>query len=114
MGRIPRFHRARRSPVLGAIQGRLVDGLKQVQHEGDRAGQNHQQLGIGRSIRPGTAVPPTVLVADMGDGSLLLEGWRDGPSAYLCPVDAVPLRRELQRAFGSPDSTPSNRQDEVP
>lgn len=57
--------------------------------------------GIGCSIRPGTAVPPTVLVADMGDGSLLLEGWRDGPSAYLSVADAIPLRRELARAFGS-------------
>ncbi len=36
--------------------------------------QDHQQRGIGRSIRPGTAVPPTVLVADMGDGSLETAG----------------------------------------
>lgn len=91
-----------------------------MQHEGDRAdqntdnprrgdGQDHQQ----RSIRPGTAVPPTVLVADMGDGSLLLEGWRDGPSTYLSPTDAVPLRQELARAFGSPDLTPSSSKGEA-
>jgi hypothetical protein len=42
-----------------------------------------------------------VLVADMGDGSLFLQGWRDGPSAHLSPADAVPLRRELAAAFGS-------------
>lgn len=59
------------------------------------------QLSIGRSLRPGTGVPPRVLVADMGDGSLLLQGWRDGPSAHLNPADAVPLRRELAAAFGS-------------
>lgn len=116
----------RRSPVLGAIQlERLVDGLKsKVQNEGDRAdqdadnprrgdGQDQQPHSIGHSIRPSTAVPPTVLVFDMGGGSLFLEGWRDGPSAYLCPADAVPLRRELARSFGSPDSTPSDGQGEA-
>lgn len=56
--------------------------------------------GIGRSIRPGTAVPSTVLLSDMGDGSVLLEAWREGPSAYLSPSDALPLKRELVRAFG--------------
>ena len=81
-------------------------GSSKVQNKGDRAGQDHQRLGIGRSIRPGTAVPSTILVADMGDGSLLLEGWRDGPSAYLCPTDAMPLRRELAAAFGRTDLTP--------
>ncbi|MGH4006598.1 MAG: hypothetical protein ACRDTH_00235 [Pseudonocardiaceae bacterium] len=95
-----------------------------MQHEGDRTdqdaddprrgdGQDHQQRNIRRSIRPGTAVPPTVLVADMGDGSLLLEGWRDGPSAYLSPAEAVPLRRELARTFGSPDLTPSSSKGEA-
>lgn len=34
--------------------------------------------GAGRSIRPGTAVPATVLVSEMGDGYLLLKGWRTG------------------------------------
>lgn len=58
-------------------------------------------LGIGRSIRPGIAVPATVLVVDMGGEALYLAGWRQGPSAYLTPQDAAPLRRELARAFGS-------------
>lgn len=118
---------ARSSPVLGAIQmKRLVDGLKSnVQHEGDRAdqdadnlrrgdGQGHQQHSMRRSKRPGTAVPPTVLVADMGDGSLLLAGWRDGPSAYLSSTDAVPLRRELARTFGRPDPAPDDGQGDAP
>lgn len=81
-------------------------GLEHVEHEGiqphqntdDRRhgdGQGQQQHGIGRSIWPGTDVPPTVLVADMVDGSLFLRGWRDGPTTYLSPDDAVPLRREL-------------------
>ena len=69
--------------------------------------------GNGRSIRPGTAVPRSVLVSDMGDGSLLLEGWRDGPSAYLIPADAMPLRRQLAAAFGRSTFTPSRGQGEV-
>ncbi len=83
-----------------------------MQHEGDRAdqdadnpcrgdGQDQQQHSIGRSIRPGTAVPPAVFLADMCDCGLFLQGWRDGPSAYISPFDAIPLRRELAAAFGS-------------
>lgn len=59
------------------------------------------QRGIRRSIRPGTSVPDTFLVAEMADGSLVLHGWRDGPSAYLMVEDTGPLRRELAAAFGS-------------
>ena len=64
-------------------------------------GGEQRQLGTGRSIRPGTAVPPTVLVADMGAGSLFLQGWQGGPSAYLTSSNAIPLPRELAAAFGS-------------
>ncbi|MGH3927819.1 MAG: hypothetical protein ACRDTT_33965, partial [Pseudonocardiaceae bacterium] len=70
-------------------------------------------FGNRRSIRPGTAVPSTVLVSDMGDGSLLLEGWRDGPSAYLSPADAVPFRRQLAAAFGNPNLTSSGSRSEA-
>ncbi|MGQ0718183.1 MAG: hypothetical protein ACT4NP_12920 [Pseudonocardiales bacterium] len=80
-------------------------------HDGD--GQDQRQHGIRRSIRPGTIAPLTVLVADMGDGSLFLEGWRDGPSAYLSPPDALPLRRELIRAFDSTVLPPSGEPDEA-
>ena len=67
---------------------------------GDGSGQP-APLGIERSIRPGVARPATVLVADMGGGALLLQGWRAGPSAYLTAEDAVPLRQVLETAFGS-------------
>jgi hypothetical protein len=77
-------------------------------HRGDDSSEQTSS-GTGRSIRPGTAVPRSVLVSDMGEG-LLLEAWREGPSAYLSPVDAVPLRRALAAAFGSPDLTPSGNQ----
>jgi hypothetical protein len=45
------------------------DGSRTVQatddvHDGD--GQDQQQHGTKRSIRPGTVVPPTVLMANMG------------------------------------------------
>jgi hypothetical protein len=78
-------------------------------HRGD---DNSEQTssGAGRSIRPGTAVPRSVLVSDMGEGSLLLEAWREGPSAYLSPADAALLRRALAATFGSPDLTPSGNQ----
>src|SRR5262249_34478146 len=65
--------------------------------------RDHGQHAIGHGIRPATAVPLTVLVAEMLNGSLLLHGWRDGPTAYLCPEDAAPLKRELATAFGSPE-----------
>ncbi|MGH3899627.1 MAG: hypothetical protein ACRDTA_15570 [Pseudonocardiaceae bacterium] len=81
-------------------------------HLGDDQDQQ-QQFGIIRSIRPGTALPTTVLLTDMGDGALFLQGWRDGPSAYLSPSDAVPLRRQWAGDFGSTELTPSNGQDEA-
>ncbi|MGH3775456.1 MAG: hypothetical protein ACRDRR_06920 [Pseudonocardiaceae bacterium] len=56
---------------------RLHQGTDNQRH-GD--GQDQQQLGSGRSIRSDAAVPPTVLVADIGDGSLFLQGWWDGSS----------------------------------
>ncbi|MGQ0776112.1 MAG: hypothetical protein ACT4NY_17090 [Pseudonocardiales bacterium] len=59
------------------------------------------QDGIGYCIRPGSDVPPTVLVAEMSDGALLLQGWRVGPSAYVCRADTGPLREALAAAFGS-------------
>jgi hypothetical protein len=78
-------------------------------HRGDDNSERTSS-GTGRSIRPGTAVPRSVLVSDMGESSLLLKAWREGPSAYLRPADAVPLRRALAAALGSPDLTPSGNQ----
>lgn len=74
------------------------------QRHGDDQGQ--QQLGMRRRIRPDTAIPPTVLAADMGDRSRLLRSWRDEPSTHLSPSDAVPLRRKLTAAFESKNRTP--------
>lgn len=85
------------------LTGRGTDGVR----HGDQNGQQEH------SIRPGTAVPATVLVADMGDGSLFLQGWRDGPSAHLSRVDAMPLRRELIAAFGSTKSALRGHQGEA-
>jgi hypothetical protein len=94
-----------------------------VQHKDGRAGQDTDdqphgtgrpaQPGIGRSLRPGTGVPSRVLVADMGDGSLFLQDWWDGPSAHLSPADAVPLRRELAAAFGCPELAVHGEQDDA-
>lgn len=78
-----------------------VSGEEKAICQDDTGEELPVRLGIGRSIRPGTGVPPTVLVSNMGSGALYLGGWRQGPGAYLTPEDATPLRRELARAFGS-------------
>jgi hypothetical protein len=79
------------------------EGTGALRHgDGD---QQPAQRGIGRSIRPGVPVPATVLVCKMGDGALFLQGWRNGPNAYVCVEDAGQLRQALAVAFGSePDS----------
>jgi hypothetical protein len=75
--------------------------------------QDQQQLRIGGSIWSGTAAPPTVLVVDMGNGSLLPQGRNDEPRASLNPPDAMPLRRKLTAALGRTELTPHNGQGEA-
>lgn len=65
-------------------------------------GRKGRRGGVERSIRSGARVPDTLLVAEMRDGALLLQGWRDGPAAYVIPEDAGPLRQALAAAFGTP------------
>lgn len=95
-----------------------------MEHEGKRPhtgtdderhgdGQDHRQLDIGRSIRPGVSMPPTVLITELDNGSLILQGRPDGPRAHLSPDDAVPLRQELARAFSRIDLTPCDGQGEA-
>lgn len=67
--------------------------------------QDQQHLVIGRSLRPGPATVPVVLMAGMDQP--------DGPSAYLSLADVVLLKRELAAAFGRSDFTPSSRQGEA-
>ncbi len=79
---------------------------------GDDGGRNEQMLsGTGCNIRPDKAVPPTVLVTNLGDGSLVLQSWRDGPTAYLNPAEAVPLRRVLSAIFANTALVLATRQD---
>jgi hypothetical protein len=79
-------------------------------HGDDR---DQQQLSIGGSVRPGTAVLPAVLVADMSDGSLFFQGRDDGPRASLNPPDAMPLTRKLAAAFSSTERAPRRGQGEA-
>lgn len=84
-------------------------GLEQVQHQDDRADHdaNDERPGDGQaqqpdiriSIRPKMAVPPTVLVTELDNGTLILQGRPDGPRVWLEPDDAAPLKRELAAAF---------------
>ncbi len=69
--------------------------------DGVRSGEaDNGTGGFGASIRPGVPVPATVLVVDMGDGALFVQGWRAGPCAYVSAADGVYLRQALAAAFG--------------
>jgi hypothetical protein len=65
------------------------------------------------AIRPEMSMPPTVLVTELDDGTLILQGRPDGPRTHLSPDDAVPLRRELARAFSRIYLTPCGGQGET-
>lgn len=80
-----------------------------MEHEGNRPHrgtderhgdcQDHQQLGTGRSVRPVTAMPPTVLLTQLDSGALVIQGRPDGPRVRLSPADSLPLKQELAVAF---------------
>ncbi len=72
-------------------------------HDGDGTRQRESQAlpNTGRGIRPTTTVPPTVLMTELDNGTLILQGRPDGPRVSLNPADTMPLRYELARAFGS-------------
>lgn len=74
-------------------------------------GQGHEQLGIGRGLRPGTAMPPTVLLTELDNGTLVLQGRPDGPRVRLSSADAVPLKRDLAAAL---ERTRADDQGEAP
>ena len=69
-----------------------------VRHSNGQADQ--QQSLTEHGIRPYVTVPPTVLVTELDNGTLILQGRPDGPRVWLSPNEAVPLKRELEAAFG--------------
>lgn len=70
---------------------------------------------IGQGVRPATTVPPTVLMTELDDGMLMLQGRPDGPRVWLKPAEAIPLRYERARAFGSSAAfTTSNDEGDAP
>ncbi|MGH3794594.1 MAG: hypothetical protein ACRDSP_06860 [Pseudonocardiaceae bacterium] len=99
-------------PALGAFHAEPHGGSAAAMHQ---SGQDTQVLrhddvqpqeqpaprSVSRSIRPEVPAPTTVLIVEMGSGALLLQGWRDGPSAYVSAEDAGPLRQALAAAYGS-------------
>lgn len=87
---------------------RDLDWFRRVDDNGERA-----LRAISHSIQPGTAVPPTVLVSAMGDGTIFIEGSRERPCTCHCFADAAPLRRELARAGGNSALTWSSGQGEA-
>jgi hypothetical protein len=95
-----------------------------VYHDSNRAGQDTEdrrhgtdhdrdQLSVGGDIQSSTVVPPTVLVTEMNNGALILQGRPDGPRVYLTPGQAVGLRGELATAFGSAERGLDDGQGEV-
>ncbi len=80
--------------------GRHADSNARQEHSG-----RTPRLGLDHSIRPGVTCPLIVLVADMSNGAMFLQGSELGPSAYLCPADAGPLRKTLAEAFGDGSHT---------
>lgn len=74
-------------------------------HQGHDNGQGDQQPGTEHGIRPYMTVPPTILVTELDNGTLILQGRPDGPRVWLNPDEAVPLKRELVAAFGRTELT---------
>lgn len=102
-------------------------GIKHVEHEDNQLdegtdnqphgdSQDQQQLGIGRSIRPGAPCPETILVAVMTDGSYLLVGYPRGElTTFIAAQDAGSLREALAEAFGhSTDEVVSRNGNGIP
>ena len=64
------------------------DTTHQEGYRNDQAGQQHD-------AQRGT----TVLVTELDDGALVVQGQPEGPRAYLNSADATPLKQELTAAF---------------
>lgn len=86
---------------MAGEMGEDTGGLNRNERGKYPAVEQKRGARLSRSIRPGVPLPDTLLVAQMCDGGLLLQGWRDGPSAYVISQDTGPLRQALATAFGS-------------
>ncbi len=83
-----------------------------MEHENNRASRDtddkfhgngladQQQPAIKHGIQPSATVPPTVLVTELDNGTLIVQGRPNGPRVWLNPDEAVPLKRELAVVFG--------------
>jgi len=69
------------------------------EHHGDEQARQDQQLGGRIDIPPGMLLPPSVLVTELDNGILILQGRPDGPRVWLEPDEAAPPKQELAAAF---------------
>lgn len=81
-------------------EGNCAGQEPEDKRHGDGTDHNHDQLGVGGTTGSGMAVPPTVLVTEVDNGALIVQGRPDGPRMHLTPGQAVALRGELATAFG--------------
>lgn len=100
-------------------------GVEHVEHERIQPDQNtddlylgddqdqQRQSGISRSIRLGTALPSTVLHADMGDGGAVPLGLARRSECVSEFVRRGTTMAVVGVGFGSTDLTPSNGQGEA-
>jgi hypothetical protein len=59
-----------------------------------------RRSGVPRSWVPSKEdATPTVLVTELDNGTLIVQGRPDGPRVWLEPDEAAPLKRELAAAF---------------
>jgi len=82
-----------------------------MEHEGNRPhpdgdddcrrDEQDRRLGgrIVIQLKMPILLPPTVLLTELDDGTLILQGPPDGPRVRLSSTDAGPLKRELVAAL---------------
>jgi hypothetical protein len=75
------------------------DNSPTTDHDTAHQGHGNGEVGHPHDAQRGITVPPTVLVTELDDGALVVQGRPDGPRAYLNSADAAPLKRELAATF---------------
>ena len=88
-----------------------------MHYDNDCAGRDidnqHHGNGQAHDTERSITVPPAVLLTELDNGTLILQGRPDGPRAYLNRAAAIPLRREPAAAFKCTEPRPRDDQDDA-